>query len=152
MHLFISFSISKNHLEKTTNYVSEDVEKGESVYTVGGNVNWCSCYRKLGLAACSSTTSKKEKLGLSLVAQWLRLPMQGAWVGSLVRKLDPTKSLHAVIKDPTYHHWKIPHGTRMATHREVRAFRWSEESIWRNRIISSDSLLEIGPVVVFWEL
>ena len=101
--------------------VSEDVEEGESLYTVGGNVNWCSCYRKLGLAACSPRTSKKERLGLSLVAQWLRLPMQGAWVRSLVRKLDPTKSLHAVIKDPAYHHWKIPHGTRMAIHREVRA-------------------------------
>ena len=33
----------------------------------------------------------KERLGTSLVVQWLRihLPMQGAWVRSLVRELSP---------------------------------------------------------------
>ena len=46
----------------------------------------------------------RGKVGTFLVVQWLRLSAQGAWVGSLVEKLDPTKSLHAVIKDPTYHH------------------------------------------------
>ena len=33
--------------------VSEDVEEGECLYTAGGNVNWCVCYQKLALAACS---------------------------------------------------------------------------------------------------
>ena len=46
----------------------------------------------------------RGKIGTCFVVHWLRLAMQGAGVGSLVRKLDPTKSLHAVIKDPTYNH------------------------------------------------
>ena len=32
---------------------------------------------------------RKDILGTSLVVQWLRLPMQGAWVRFVVRELDP---------------------------------------------------------------
>ena len=33
-------------IKKNTNNISEDVEKKEPSYTVGGNVNWCSHYGK----------------------------------------------------------------------------------------------------------
>ena len=33
-------------IKKNTTNVSEDVEKREHLYTVGGNVNWCSHYGK----------------------------------------------------------------------------------------------------------
>ena len=59
----------------------------------------------------------KEIAGTSLVVHWVRLhaPVQGVWVQSLVRELDPahvlqlrspqasTKSPHAATKDPTCH-------------------------------------------------
>ena len=63
------------------------MEKREPSYTVGGNVNWYSHYGEQ-----YGGSLKKLKIGTSLVVQWLRirLPMQGPWVPSLVRELDPT--------------------------------------------------------------
>ena len=55
---------------------------------------------------------KAEKLGISLVVQWLRicLPMQGTWVQSLVQELRSTchratkpQLLNLSILEPTIH-------------------------------------------------